>query len=271
MADHEHINMLLSGHALGALPADEARLVDDHIAQCAACRTEFEAACETAAMLAYAAGDATPSPELRGRTLARVNEESAQSEVHTLPFQSKNIPNVSPGPSLWRRNMFAVIAASIATAAVVISLFLWQTTRQLQTQLAVLSQQSSRQSQELARVREENEILMSPSSRTATLAGTNVASQARARLVMDQASGKAILVANNLPSAPKGKAYQLWFIADGKPIPGKTFLTDSRGSAVLRDEVPAAARHANLFAVTLEPEQGVVAPTGEKYLLGSGS
>lgn len=264
--DHEHIKELLPAHALGALRGDDARVVDEHIEQCAECRIEFEAACETSAMLAYAAGDAVPSPELRAQILSRVHHE-AGTPSNVREFRM----NASPTSVGRRSNVFALIAATIAIAAVLISLFLWQKTRQQQAQLATLSAQADQQSQELTRMREENEILMSPSARVTTLSGTNAAVAARGRLVVDQDSGRALLFANNLPSAPKGKAYQLWFIADGKPIPGKTFSPDQRGSAVLRDEVPTSARHANLFAVTLEPEQGVAAPTGEKYLLGAGS
>lgn len=77
-----------------------------------------------------------------------------------------------------------------------------------------------------------------------------------------------MLFAYNLPPAPAGKAYQLWFIADLKhPVPGAVFNTDQQGRAVMRDQVPEAGRNASVFAVTLEPAGGVSAPTGEKYLL----
>jgi len=80
-------------------------------------------------------------------------------------------------------------------------------------------------------------------------------------------------VAADLPPAPEGFAYQLWFIAGGRPpIPGKVFSTDGRGHAELHDIVPPAGRLAAVvYAVTLEPASGVSAPTGEIYLKGSAS
>ena len=79
-------------------------------------------------------------------------------------------------------------------------------------------------------------------------------------------NGRAILMAKNLPAPPAGKAYQLWFIAGGKPMPGKVFTTDASGAGTLTDSMPSAAMNSPIFAITLEPENGVQAPTGAIYL-----
>ena len=79
-------------------------------------------------------------------------------------------------------------------------------------------------------------------------------------------SGRAILMAKGLPAPPAGKAYQLWFIAGGKPLPGKVFTTDASGAGTLTDNVPSAAMNSPIFAITLEPAGGVPAPTGAIYL-----
>ena len=74
-------------------------------------------------------------------------------------------------------------------------------------------------------------------------------------------------MASKLPSVPQGKAYQLWFIVGNKPpVPGKTFVPDSAGNAVLNDELPREAIDANVFAITVEPESGSTAPTSPIYL-----
>jgi anti-sigma-K factor RskA len=105
-----------------------------------------------------------------------------------------------------------------------------------------------------------------------TLAGTEMATRARAKFVYDRKTGKAMLMADDLPPAPAGKAYQLWFIADGKPpMPGHVFNTNAAGHAEMRDQMPEEAMGATVFAVTLEPSNGVNAPTGPKYLLGAAS
>jgi anti-sigma-K factor RskA len=80
-----------------------------------------------------------------------------------------------------------------------------------------------------------------------------------------------MMVVEGLPQAPAGHDYQIWFIADGKPIPGGVFKPDAAGHVEMHAEVPTQARNAKTFAVTLEPQGGTVAPTGQKYLLGAAS
>ncbi len=258
MGTGEHVKENLAAHALGALPDDEARAVDQHLAQCDSCRSEFEAALETAAMLAFSTNDVAPSEQLRARVLdaAKATPQLSQPSVRGLAESTRERARVYPIRRGWRVEVFGAIAASLALVALFLSIFLWQRDRRLQTQLSALAEQSEQQSRELNRLRDENEILTSPSARTATLSGTPAASTAKAKLVFDQSSGKAILVANNLPAAPAGKAYQLWFIADGKPIPGKTFRPDQVGAAVVTDQIPGSATQADWFALQLEPEQG---------------
>jgi anti-sigma-K factor RskA len=100
------------------------------------------------------------------------------------------------------------------------------------------------------------------------LNGLGPGQSASAKVALDPQTGRAMLFAYNLPPAPAGKAYQLWFISDIKhPVPGGVFNPDAQGRAVLRDQAPEAGRSAAVFAVTLEPSGGVAAPTGEKYLL----
>jgi hypothetical protein len=175
-----------------------------------------------------------------------------------------------PRPSWPRAFLFGAIAASLIFVTLAASLFvLWRRNNALRAELAGLSQRLNETQQELAVVREENMMLASPDTRTALLAGTQMAPQARARLTIDKQTGRAMLSVYNLPPAPEGKAYQLWFIADGRVMPGKVFKPDAQGSVLMHEEVPAAARLTAVFAVTLEPQGGVQSPTGEKYLLGS--
>jgi len=49
-------------------------------------------------------------------------------------------------------------------------------------------------------------------------------------------------------------------------VPGKTFVPDSGGNAVLKDEMPREAVDANVFAITVEPANGSSAPTSPIYL-----
>lgn len=160
---------------------------------------------------------------------------------------------------------------------------------QLQTEFASLSNRSNELQSEIARLAARGNarppVTPSPAPRrgverpfaeadmqVVALAGTKVAPGARATMTYDRRTGRATLTAYNLPPAPAGKDYQLWFIIGGKPVSGGVFRTDAAGAARMNARLPTDGRNsAPVFAVTLEPRGGVSAPTGEKYLLSSTS
>ena len=232
---HDDYKELIPAHALSALDAADERALNEHLAQCAECRRDLAEWEATAASLALSAKPMEPSPQVRERILTQIKSPKV------LPF-------TKPQRNLWRS--FGSIAAVILFAALIVSVIvLWQQNRTL---------------------RNENQfykILTSPGSRVAELSGTNEAANATAKLAYDQA-GRAFLITNGLPSAPAGKEYQLWYIVDNKPLPGKTFAPDNNGQGMLTDQVPQAARKSAVFAITLEPAGGVSSPTGAIYLRG---
>jgi anti-sigma-K factor RskA len=291
---HEDYTEMLALAALDALDEEgERRTLDSHLKECAECCAELNSLLDVAVSLAYAASPSAAAPELRARILARIKSQTQDADGTHAPSNGASKPLASSISSKVRSLdefakrrearkvafsrhalMFGSLAASIAVAALLISLaLLWQRNNRLQDELARLSDTVNQTRQELAVTRADRELLAAPGAQTATLAGTKVAERARARLTFDDRTGRSILVAADLPPAPAGKAYQLWFIAGGSPpIPGNVFTTDRSGNAELRDIIPPAGRlSAVVYAVTLEPAGGVSAPTGEIYLKGSAS
>jgi anti-sigma-K factor RskA len=119
---------------------------------------------------------------------------------------------------------------------------------------------------QLAAEREVARFLASPDTATILLAGTEQASKARLKIAYDRRTGRALLFGYEVPPAPEGKGYQLWFIAGGKPLPGLVFEPDVTGRGRWSEEVPPEGRGASVFAVTLEPADGVTTPTGPMIL-----
>jgi anti-sigma-K factor RskA len=166
---------------------------------------------------------------------------------------------------------FGALAASLAFAAVLVSLVaLWNQNRAMQAEMARLSRDLQTTQERLKREQEISSMFTASDTRLATLTGTEMAPRAHARLAYNK-SGEAMMIADELPPAPAGKDYQIWFIAEGKPVPGGVFKPDAQGHAEMHDQIPAAGRSAAAFAITLEPQGGTPAPTGEKYLLGAAS
>lgn len=284
---------ILAAHALDALDEKERHEIDVLLADDASLRDEFDGLRETAAALSFAAEPLEPSAALRSRILEQIKQTPQNERPKFTVVQggnnsgvaAKNVPSVvsefggavTSRPSFWSRAASVVaVAASIAVLILAFSLF--NSSRQnarAQTQIAELNQRVveaeqrlEKTSGELAQIRSERELLASPQTIVAALGGTENSPQARARLVFDKQTGKAYLYVENLPDAPQGKAYQIWWISDPtKPAPGGTFHTTDSGKGELRDQIPAKDLNAGVFAVTLEPEGGSQAPSSKPYLI----
>lgn len=293
---HEDYKQLLALEAVGALDAEERARLDEHLPTCAECREELREMSDAAASLLYTVEPVQPSPALRAGILARVravdpSEVAAPlkavdpSEVNgraPVPLAPRGLRTLLRDVSLWQlltwRPALGFGAAAAALAVVLLgltSLVLWNRSQALSAEVASLSNRLREaqgeidgQREQLASARDVEELLSSPAVRVAELSGKTPAPQARATLAYDRTSGRAVVMTTGLPPCPAGHAYQLWLIADNKPLPGGTFKTDAQGRARMSDRLPPN-HTAPTFAVTLEREGGVPAPQGDIFLLGA--
>ncbi|HEX5707785.1 MAG TPA: anti-sigma factor [Pyrinomonadaceae bacterium] len=295
MTDDGHNKEALALDALGALGDDARRALGAHLAACPACRRERDELEGVAASLAHTVAPVTPPAELRARILdsaralklADANGHSPDTNGRAHDANGRALGDTSgrvltPPPERFTRRgprrswvVYGAIAAGVILSILSFDIFkLWRENASMREEMARLSREVDESREELARANDEAareralaDVLAAPGARVVTLAATKDAPQrASARLAFDDASGRAVLVASGLPPAPEGKAYQIWYIASGRPVPGRLFKTDAEGRGTLRDEVPADGRAARTFAVTLEPERGVTAPTGQILL-----
>ena len=123
----------------------------------------------------------------------------------------------------------------------------------------------------LQRIARQNDeftgFLKNPASKVVSLSGSDMAKSAGAVILFDPVTKKAWLYAFNLPALPNGKVYQLWAMED-KPISAGVFGLDTgqKGRMLIRNlrDFPRMKK----FAVTVEPDGGVLQPTGAIYLVG---
>jgi hypothetical protein len=111
-------------------------------------------------------------------------------------------------------------------------------------------------------------LLRDPTTQVVQLSGLEPSPNARGRMIWNEREG-GLLVTSELPPAPRGKAYELWMIAGGTPIPAGVFTVDDEGKGGVRMPPIPDAPAVDRFAVTLEPAAGVPAPTGPMYLASS--
>lgn len=272
---HEDYKEMLATSALSALEAEESVLLSTHLEHCQECSVELDEWQETAAMVALGSGSAEPSVEVRERIMASIRTERRTS-VRVGPTadadtaDSRVIRLAKPPRKDWFAfGSVGSIAALIAIVSLLVGLFaLWQQHKANKAELARMATEMRKTNEQLAIERALVALLRTPGARMTELSGTNAAPGAHAMLAYDQ-TGHAMLMTKNLPTAPPGMAYQLWFIKDNKKMPGKVFTTDESGNGVLEDQIPTAALGSAVYAITLEPEKGVEVPTGAIYLVSA--
>lgn len=293
---HEEYKQLLALEAVGALEREERARLEEHLSSCTECREELREMSDAAASLLYTVAPVQPSPELRAGILARVRAVDP-SEVITspqavdpskalgrapMPNGSRDLRALLRDLSLWQllawRPALGFGAGAAALVVVVLGLTsftLWNRNQSLSAEVSSLSNrlreaqgEIAGQREQLASARAVDELLASPAVRVAELSGKTPAPQAHAMLAYDRSTGRAVVMATGLPPCPEGHAYQLWLIADNKPLPGGTFKTDAQGRARMNDRLPPN-HAAPTFAVTLEREGGVPAPQGDIFLVGA--
>ena len=269
---HEDYKELLAAQALNALEAAEVRDLEAHLQTCPECRAQLSEWEDTAVALTFASVEVRPlepSQELRGRILEAVRVDAARRVREVDDDHRPQLSNVVPlrRPGKWLSvPVWGAIAAGLVFAALLVPLFvLWKQNREARQEITRLLEQTREANEQIVQQRSIMDLVTAPGTRMAELAGTKVMPGAHAMIAYDK-NGRAVLMAKGLPAPPAGKAYQLWFIAGGKPMPGRVFTTDASGTGMLKDQIPAEALNAAIFAITLEPKDGMQAPTGAIYL-----
>ncbi|MBX7218943.1 MAG: anti-sigma factor [Blastocatellia bacterium] len=272
-----HFEELIELYALDLLDDTEKKQVEAYLVTSPTARAKLIELRETAAALAFSVTPVTPAPNVRDRLLQQVQQAGtsvqpqprapAPPEAQVVAFQRPAVQTSNPKPQTPGAIRWFALAASLAVVGLGGGLWLtWERVQTLQTQLTATQSQLLKETLELEKTKQKADWLASPEARNAALGGTPVSPAARAKLTFDPQTGQAVFTVQNLPPLPSGKAYQLWFIADGKPIPGLVFTIDKQGRLEFQENIPTQGRKASIFAVTLEPAGGSTAPTGDMVL-----
>jgi anti-sigma-K factor RskA len=230
----EQFEELAAAYALGALPADEMRAAEEHLASCGR-HPELRELQAVAAGLAAAAPKMEPPTALRSRLMdaVRADISAGESRGRAPAAGTGTIASIRA----WLSPQRFGYALSAGLAAIVIALVVWN-----------VSLQSDGGS---------SGTLTVSLSGLATGTLTYIEEQKIATMDMD----------GPLEAAPAGHVYQVWAIKDGRPA-SIGFL-----EAPLADEDVAAMSGIDLagvdtVAVTIEPEGGSEQPTTDPIIAG---
>ena len=221
-------------YALGALDDDERREFEGYLAAHPELQAEVNDLRSVTNLLALAPPEYDPPPELRRNLLRQIG---STEEDTTLPGGAARRTGL-------RRHFGPAALAAAAAILAVVGLSIWN-----------------------ASLRGENEDLRGEieTRQTYELQGSGEAEAVRGEVV-ELGSGRAVLMAENLPPAPEGEVYQAWLMHDGVPSPAETFQPQDGQTAT---PIEGSLEDADAVAVTVEPSGGSSMPTSEPLLTAS--
>ena len=265
---HDEIRDLLAAQAMELLGPEERMSVLAHVAECADCAEELESLRSTAGALALAAPDrsfdARRCNGVRSRLLARTaadREARARLAAGQLPEREPRLvreaQTVQRHSSRRWRAAFMLAAAAVAGVILIGGAVLLRS----RNELAQARESESQQRRLIAG-------LMGPGVRVIELSPTERRA-GTARMFWNQTESSWTLVAYELPTPPRGRAYQVWLVTPGdRKISAGVLQPSVEGNAIATATYPLAADSLAAVAVTEEPAGGVAAPTGEVVLVG---
>lgn len=242
-----------AAYALGALTPQETREFEEFLAGSPEARREVDELGAVAALLALAGPEREMQPDLRNRVLARIGSEKTRS-IGTPPLHG---PRSRPS-RLLPTALAASLVAAVGLGAALLS---------LKGDVARLSQTLATRQQQLE-VREATlNAILEPGVELYQLTSRGDPDPG-IQLFWDRGRNRAIVHGFRLKPVPPGKAYQLWFIKDGKPVPSVTFIPETSGH-VRVEQVPVPSDgKVSAAAITVEPAAGSQQPTSPILLVG---
>ena len=230
--------------------------------------TEIERAMEM-----YAdAQSVEPSSQLRDRVLNSLltnlgDDRNLRTVQHHEPDTARVVPlQRTATTSIFYKYAFAASLLLLCLSGLALGI-VYKRLQDSQQQLVSLRLNEQKFTRQVSFLNEEINVFRDPSFRFIQLKGmpktpssalTVAWSAKRKKLMVDLSSAK-------LPAPGEGKQYQLWAIANGKPVDLGVFDKTTADSTDMKLMKPVAAAQA--FAVTIEPRGGSVNPTTDQMIV----
>jgi anti-sigma-K factor RskA len=226
--DHGRFEELKDAYVLGALSEADRQEFEEYLASHPELQGEVEELGAVAGLLALSPQEHEPPPQLRSRILEAVGGEA----THAAEDRRSAFARI--GELLSVHNLALGVAALLVIGLFSWSMFLWE---------QVQDPQASQQ-------------------RIIVLEGSGVAEEVRAEVVVFE-SGRAVLMAENMPTVPEDRTMQIWVMVNDNPKPGGLFEPDAEIVAAV---ITHPLRGADAIAVTVEPDGGSRKPTSHPML-----
>lgn len=266
---------LLELYVLGDISPDEKLHVEAMARQHASVRAEIEEIEHT--LYRYAdAQSVEPTPHLRdrvlnslltnladNRTLKTVRSEEQGAAVKPL---APSTTIAKPTTSIFYKYAFAASLLLLCLSAAALSV-LYKRLQTSEQRLLSATLSNRKFAHQVNVLDKELNVFRDPSYKIIQLKGTDKTPASALTVAWSAQKQKVIidLYSAKLPPADKDHQFQLWAIADGKPVDLGVFDSAQPDSADVKMMKSIASAQA--FAVTIEPRGGSINPTLDQMVL----
>ena len=247
--NHDDIHGLSGAYAVDAVGDVEQAQFEAHLADCSQCREEVASLRSAAAELS-AVTLTTPPASLRASVLRDISsvrplpplltpEEMASPDPVVVPTPAERSSLESKRADRARRTPVRQWLVGVAAAAVVVTGgVVWQPWSSETNTVQLTAMQQVLQAKDAQRF--ESKI-----------------GAATATVVRSPSLSKAVIVTANMPDAPAGKVYELWFQRGDKMVRAGLMPAGPSNTVLLEGDAATAAG----VGITIEPDGGSDTPT----------
>lgn len=272
MDSKEYISSgILESYILGLASPEEAGILECVMKNNAEVKAAFEEAQKTFEMLATVQA-VTPPNDLKAKIWDKIQlEQKVVEEKPVVPINNvepkveiqQSIPEIRIEKNRNWKN-YAVAASVLFLVSIGGNLYWMNSQKEIKNEIAVLKSEKQSHNLAMQNLEQKLQVTSNPNMLKIVLAGVEKHPKSNAVVYWDKTSKDVYLTSNSLPKAPEGMQYQLWAIADGKPVSAGMY-SDEKDAKIALANIP----NAQAFAITLEKEGGSAVPTMENmYVMG---
>lgn len=218
-----------------------------------------------------------PNPAVRASLLdaiSRIPQEnpsgSNETKTEAKIIQMNTAPEIKGVSPIWKVMAAASLVLTLGISA------LWfvsnSEAKRMDSALTSMEKEQLKNEQilqaallEKEHLSEVQKVLTEQSMRTVTLNGTTMEPDASVKVMWSKDTKKAVMHAEKITPPPANMQYQLWVIADGKPVSVGLFNYDEVEQ--ITEPFDVNAQNISAFAITLEKMGGSPTPTMEKMVV----
>ena len=262
---------ILESYILGLASPEEAGILECVMKNNAEVKAAYEEAQKTFELLATAQA-VTPPIDLKAKIWDKIQlEQEVVEEKPVIPIknveQKVETQQITQEIKVEKNNNwknYAVAASALFLVSIAGNLYWMNSQKEIKNEITVLRSEKQAHNLAMQNLEQKLQITSNPNMLKIVLAGVEKHPESNAVVYWDKTSKDVYLTANSLPKAPEGMQYQLWAIADGKPVSAGMY-TDEKDAKIALANIP----NAQAFAITLEKEGGSTVPTMENmYVMG---